>query len=297
MRRIAHIVNPFAAAPSSAHQLAQAVTFETMRCARDYARGQVDVTLLAAQFPEDRGLIPEPFELTPDLDRSVLDFAEFRRKRRLPLLQDILARLHQASAAEYFVYTNVDIALTPVFYTTVDHLIDRGFDAFSVTRRTISAKFSTLRQLPAMYAEVGNSHPGTDCFVFKRSLVPQLYLANACLGAFYIAKNFQLNLICNSENYRKLTDLHITFHLGDDRAWADPDLADYSEHNEREIRKVITHYETARAVPDRCEFYLRLLACLERSRRMRKYEKHKVRYFFPRAVLGIAQRLKRASAS
>ncbi len=291
MRRIAHIVNPFAADPSSIHHLAQTVTLESMRSARDYARRQVDVSLFSAQFPEDRHIVSDLLEPTPDLDRSVLDLGEFREKRQLPLLSDILIRLYESSNAEYFVYTNIDIALTPVFYTAIDHLITRGFDAFSVTRRTLSAKYLAHHQLPAMYADVGESHPGTDCFVFRRSIVPSIYLANACLGALYIAKNFQLNLICNSQNYRKFTNLHITFHLGDDRAWATPEFEEYNEHNEREIKKVIAHYESTHQVPDRLGFYSHILNQLREAQRGRKYRTHKVRYFLPRLARKITRGL------
>src|SRR5918996_672574 len=136
MRRIAHIVNPVAADSSSELYVAQPITFETMKAAREYAKGRVDVTLFSAQFSEDRCVVPAHLTLTPDLERSVLDYGAFQKKRKLPLLCDILERLHNTSDAEYFVYTNVDIALMPTFYVVINHIIDQGHSAFSVTRRT-----------------------------------------------------------------------------------------------------------------------------------------------------------------
>jgi hypothetical protein len=50
---------------------AQPITFETMRIARQFASGQVEVSLFTAQFVEDRSIVPEGFEATADLDRSI----------------------------------------------------------------------------------------------------------------------------------------------------------------------------------------------------------------------------------
>lgn len=252
MRRLAHIVNPFTAA-SPPQALAQDVTLESMRVARDHA-GLAEVDLLTAQFAEDRSIIPDGFVATVDLDRSVLDCGNFASRRRLPILADILYRLFEASDAEYLIYTNIDIGVVPSFYDAVCRLIDRGFDAFSITRRTLSTDYSSVDELPLMVAEVGKPHPGTDCFVFPRRIVPDLRLGEACLGAFLIAKNFQLNLICNSSRYRKFTDLHLTFHLGDDRAWLRPEFEEFSRHNEREVTKALRHYHRLGALPDRLGF-------------------------------------------
>ncbi|MFQ5631610.1 MAG: hypothetical protein ACE5I1_22790, partial [bacterium] len=67
MRKFAHIINPVTLDHSSDLHFAQSVTFETMKIARDFANGQVDVTFFSAQYPEDRPSIPEGFQLTSDL--------------------------------------------------------------------------------------------------------------------------------------------------------------------------------------------------------------------------------------
>ena len=127
MRTIAHIINPVIVQPTSDLYVAQPVTFETMRVARDFARGKVGVQLLSTQYPEDRAFVPDGFTATPDLERSVLDLASFGIKRKLPLLRDIVARLYEAAPeAEYLIYTNNDIALMPYFYLAVNALIDSG---------------------------------------------------------------------------------------------------------------------------------------------------------------------------
>jgi hypothetical protein len=53
MRTFAHIINPVIVEPTSDLYVAQPVTFETMRIARDFATGQVAVKLLTTQYPED----------------------------------------------------------------------------------------------------------------------------------------------------------------------------------------------------------------------------------------------------
>ena len=110
MRTLAHIVNPVAIGETSDLFVAQPITFESMRLAREFARGTVDVSLHTAQFAEDHAIIPDYLACTPDLTRSVLDCGNFQVKRKLPLIKDILGRLYDASDAEYFIYTNVDIS-------------------------------------------------------------------------------------------------------------------------------------------------------------------------------------------
>jgi len=88
MRKIAHIINPVIVKESSDLFIAQPITFETMRIAQEFARGHVDVALYSAQYPEDRPIIPEWFQMTPDLDRSILNIGSFHAKRKLPLVKD-----------------------------------------------------------------------------------------------------------------------------------------------------------------------------------------------------------------
>jgi len=112
--KIAHIINPVKVEKTSDLYVAQPITFETMRRARDFAAGRVEVTLYTAQFKEDREFIPSIFNKTRDLERSVLDLGTFKIKRKLPILKDILDRLFQASDADYFIYTNTDFGLMAV---------------------------------------------------------------------------------------------------------------------------------------------------------------------------------------
>ncbi len=193
--KIAHIINPVIVNEFSDLHIAQPIAFATMQTAQKQAEGKVDVTIYTAQYPEDRAIIPESFIQTPDLDRSILDIAKFQLPRKLPLIKDILDRLYEAAPdADYLIYTNADIALQPHFYTEVAKIIEQGYDAFVINRRTIPDKYKDISEIPLMYAEKGKPHPGQDCFVFKRSLYPKFYLETHAIGIGFCFKIYALKL-------------------------------------------------------------------------------------------------------
>lgn len=243
-RIIAHIVNPVNVPTTSDLHVAQPITFETMRRARDQARGTVDVRLLAAHFPEDRPIAPDGFEVCPDLTRSILDLGQFERPRKLPLLAEVLQRLHDAATdADYLIYTNVDIALQPDFYPAVDRLIADGYDAFVINRRTLSNSHTSVEDIPLMLAEGGKPHPGHDCFVFPREALGRYFLGDACLGVAGVGRALILNLACHAKCFAEFQDLHLTFHIGDDQAWKNDCHDDYAEFGRRQVDRVIETLE------------------------------------------------------
>jgi len=242
MRRIAHIINPVSVDESSDLFTAQPVTFKTMQVARDFARNKVDVGLFSAQYPEDRDMVPEEFQSTPDLGSSILDFGLFKKKRKLPLIKNILDRLCEATDADYLIYTNVDISLMPHFYVALNDIIEKGYDAFTVNRRTISKEYK-IEQRASMYAEIGEPHPGHDCFVFKRGLYPNFNLGLACVGANWVGRVLIANLICHSEQFEIFKDMHLTFHIGNDQSWRVSEYSDYDKHNESQLHKILLDYE------------------------------------------------------
>lgn len=236
VRTLAHIINPVKVGAESDLFRAQPITFQTMLRARESAGRSLDVRLLTAQFPEDRSMVPVGFQPTDDLERSVLDFGIFAKPRRLPILADILDRCHAAAEdAEYMVYTNADIAVMPYFYLAVARMIDQGYDAFVINRRTIQDNLSAPGDLPLMYAAVGNRHPGHDCFVFRRDAYPTFELGHACIGALWIGRLLLANMAAVANRYEEFMDTHLTFHLGDDRAWSRPENDEFSAHNRREL--------------------------------------------------------------
>ena len=214
MRKIAHIINPFNASPTSDLYTAQPITFASMLNAKEVARETVDVELLSAQYPEDRNMVVEGFRATRDLDRSVLDLGTFQKQLKLPLIDDIIRRLYEESDAEYLIYTNVDIGVYPNFYTEVNRFIDEGLDAFIINRRRLDARFTKVDQLNEIYQESGKKHPGFDCFVFHRDLLKDFQLAEVCIGVPFIGITFAQNIFALAKNYRLLEEEFLTFHIG-----------------------------------------------------------------------------------
>jgi len=240
--KIAHIINPVKVRQTSDLYVAQPVTFETMRVAREFAGEEAEVELLSVCYPDGNSIVPDYFTKLEDLSGSVLDIINPERKRKLPLIKDILDRAYSYSAAEYFIYTNVDIAVMPHFYLAVNEIIQQGFDAFVINRRTISNKYTDKKDIPLMYAETGEPHPGFDCFIFKKEMYKDFNLGTACIGANWIGRVLIANLIANAGNFKIFDNLHLTFHIGDDRSWKNHKFYDYDRHNEKQLYNTLLHF-------------------------------------------------------
>ncbi len=239
MRTIAHIISPVEAPATSDLVIAQPITFATMRTACLFASPLVDVRLFAVKLADEQPDMPAGFNAVPDLTRSARDLNPGLRLRRLPLIQDILERLYTACPeAEYLIYTNVDIALQPHFYLAVNGLIDQGYDALTINRRTISAELNRLEQIPLMYAQVGRKHGGHDCFIFKRSAYPNFYLGDICIGSGGIGTMLGLNLAYQAQCFKVCDDLHLTFHIGYAGAWRSTENKDELTWNLRQVQQV-----------------------------------------------------------
>lgn len=251
MLKIAHIINPVVVKKSSDLFIAQPITFETMKIAREFARQYgVEVELYSAQYPEDRAIVPEVFIQTPDLERSILDVHNFQSQRKLPLIKDILDRLDRASDADYFIYTNVDIAVMPNFYVAVAKSIEQGNDTLVINRRTISKTYSRVEDIPLMYAELGEKHPGYDCFVFPKKVYDRYNFENTCIGVASIGRSMMINLLWHAQNFQLIKDAHLTFHLGDDRSWQQEKFDDYKAYNLKQTYELIEKYTSTQTIPD-----------------------------------------------
>lgn len=239
MLSIDHIIVPARCTKASDLYVAQPITFETMRRAQKTAAETVSVRLLATCMRGEEDLLPEGFTAMPSLSRSVLDIGTFRVQRKLPLLKDILDTLYTHSTAEYLIYTNVDIALMPDFYTEVHRLIEEGNDAFVINRRTISDRHTSVDDIPLMVAETGVPHPGYDCFVFRRDLYPRFIIGDVCLGSGHVDTPLICSMIASARSFLLLDDEHLTFHLGDKRSWWNWKYRDYIRHNDREASRAL----------------------------------------------------------
>ena len=214
MIKLAHIVNPVNAPEGSELHRVQPVTFESIRRAKAFADAGIEVELYAVAYQEDHAAIPGFFEILDDLDRSVLDFSVFTKKKKLPLIGDILSKLYGRTDSEWLIYTNADICLMPQFYSAVAAMIAEGHDALLITRRRISKQYEAISQLSMMYSEIGGPHPGYDCFVFHRSLLDRFILDHICIGVPFIEVTLLHNFIAFAKNLKHVDDLHLTFHIG-----------------------------------------------------------------------------------
>jgi hypothetical protein len=213
MIKLAHIINPVYAPIGSELYTIQPITYESMKRAKDFAT-ESDIELYAVGYEEDRAVVPSYFALLEDLKRSVLDFGAFIRKKKLPLIADILQKLYDHTDREWLIYTNADICLMPQFYDAVASLILQNHDAILINRRRISKQYNDLSQLPLMYAEIGGPHPGYDCFVFHRSLLERFILDHICVGVPFVEVSLLHNIIAYAKTPRYIDDMHLTFHIG-----------------------------------------------------------------------------------
>jgi hypothetical protein len=259
-----HVINPLHAPRSSDLRRAQPITFETMRMAREFASSQgIEVEQLAVFFPEDRTAVPPGLQHCKPLQRSCLDYAEFSQPRKLPLFGDIFDHGLEASRADYLVYTNVDIALMPHFYLTARALVAEKPDAVYVIRRTLSDDYQSVEEIPLMFSDLGEDHPGTDCFIIKRELVERFVLEKSVIGAQFSAFALDINLRTLGEQIDWHRRLHLTFHIGDPRPWLTQN--EYSRFNLRESEKVLHNIRATEGYFNE-EMYSFFLEDLERKR-------------------------------
>jgi hypothetical protein len=232
----AHIVNPYRAEKGSHAHRIQEVTLHALSDARGAARS-CEAELLSVQFEGDNFPVPAGFRATPHLERSVCDLHSFSTKKHYPLIADVLQRAFDASDAEFIVYTNMDIIVQPYFFDGLRQLLRDGADALIINRRRIADTGQTAADLPLILAEVGRSHPGFDCFVMRRSLVPQLMLEGICAGVPFLEAALMYNLMAFAKDCRILEHLHLTTHLG--LEVMPPRDAEYHRYNQGRFNAIL----------------------------------------------------------
>lgn len=246
--RIAHVVNPVDLPPGSDLYLAQPLTFESMRRARNFAADRADVELHAVGYPEDTRVFPHGFRHDDSLDRSILDVGEFAMPRKLPLLADVLERLYRNTDADYLIYTNVDIGLQPHFYTFVADRIAQGHEAFVINRRTLPKRYADVSDLDSIFSDYGRKHPGYDCFVFPRRLYEQFRLGHICIGVHLIGRALLWNLMAHARGFAIFREEHVTFHIGDDNTSKDIRQLDFIRHNTYQALDILESLERERGL-------------------------------------------------
>lgn len=238
--RIRHLIPTAGPGISEDLDRAQPVTFASIDRAVRLADPSLDIDVCAVRFADEA--IPASYPWLRDLpvlQRSILDLGAFRHPRRLPLMGDVLAAFGDPSDFDLAVLTNADIGVQPLFYELIADLVDRGHDAASITRRTVHPRFG--RSTLAHYSSaLGSPHPGHDCLIMKPALIPN-FVGDVALGVRFVARPILWHLMLSAQNFQVFSDLHATFHIGDEMQWTDPRFSDLDRHNLVEVQRVVEH--------------------------------------------------------
>lgn len=234
---MAHLINPYACLPETPEHKTQQLVLQSIVNAHENSAQKEQVRLFAAYYHTDQCKVPYNFTLLPPLTRSVADIKSFKTRKNYPLMADLLHALYNHTNADYFVYTNMDIILMPFFYDVVFSYIQQGYDAFAINRRRISKYFLNNHSLQEIYAEIGKSHPGFDCFVFRRTLLPHFIMKNICIGIPFVEATLIYNMVAFSNRFRLFPDKHLTVHIGME-VMPRRDK-EYFAHNKQEFQKYI----------------------------------------------------------
>jgi hypothetical protein len=248
MLRLAHLVNvvELGSGPHPAYlHVAQPVTLQSMVNARQMAAGAVQIDLLAVRHERETAALPAGFRDIPCVRRYCWEvhpqLLEATEQRPLPLLADLLRGFDEAPATDYCLFTNVDIGLQPNFYLEAKQRIESGLDAFCINRRNLPKEVYGIRldvnHLPLIYALEGQQAGGTDCFVFRSSLLPQLRLGGIFTGYPPVGRVLRRQIEARAKRFDWFKQDRLTFHLGDDRIWLDED-SPYARVNLREEERL-----------------------------------------------------------
>jgi hypothetical protein len=228
-----HVLNPFPSKAGSEHATASRVTWQSLRVAHARAAQQgIAVTFRAVILPGDEAAIEPPISETAYLMRTVQDVAKLAPRRLLPLIADILNIGSEAASTSHLIFSNMDIAVQPDFYMSLRDTIAGQVGPntpFTVARTNIDAALADS-PLETMYAATGPLGQGYDCFVIPLGMVRALDLGECCIGAPHFDNLLVMELdVLAPDGVKTMSDVHLTFHLGNDIAWAA--MIDYVEHN------------------------------------------------------------------
>jgi hypothetical protein len=99
-----------------------------------------------------------------------------------------------------------------------------------------------LEDILLMYAKVGETYPGWDCFIFKRDLYPRFVVGQACIGTDWIGR-MMIAKAALAKRFKVCKDLQMTFHIGDEQVWKTNKFSEYAAHNKEECRKTLLEFE------------------------------------------------------
>jgi hypothetical protein len=246
--RFTHILNPHVGKNIAQESALEMLTFETIRGAIRMAAPTVSVRCVCVTLPGETATVPRDFITAKPLTRTVLDIAAFNEPAPLPLIFDVMdhgiavpeAPPQIPGCEDFIIFSNTDIHLQPHFYLAILEFIRAGYDVIDVHRRGIPNHAPLVEDLSVMFSEVGIHHGGCDCIVFPRRLYGTFARNNACIGRSFVMRAFVFNFVRHAKRYLILSNARLTFHIGNDRAWAIPALMDYSAFNHAESKRVLS---------------------------------------------------------
>jgi len=234
---LVHIINPFYSKKSDI-MMEQQTVMQTMRYAANRVNDNVHQVAVVLEREidlikkDELPIIPETFEVVSiqsDINGN-LDLGLGNQVRPLPLIRNIIQKVYDITndnKADFFVYTNADIHLTSDFYEHVFKLIRSGNGHFCLNRSTVAIckdirvyhmnlerDYGKIKKV----VEMGESHPGYDCFVFFRSKFLKIaeILSDAFLGYTPIGTVFHHALKQTHWSFRVFDKENITYHIGND---------------------------------------------------------------------------------
>lgn len=231
--KIAHILNPFKS--NDYNNKITDITLESIKNAIEYKKyGDLNVEACYTCYEEDLPIMEKykDFKQLSLLNRSILDIKEFKIPKKLPFVFDILNKYKEIDA-DYYIYTNIDIHLVKNFYNKIYEYIKSGFEDMTINRVTIFTDDLNNINIEDLYSlvDIGEYHPGIDCFVFKKETLEKIPNVDFCIGTAYFDKYLYNSLHKYSNKSVHLLKPKLTFHIGDDREWINDIFSDYREYN------------------------------------------------------------------
>ena len=193
----------------------------------------------------------------------------------LPFVQDIIDAGRSVVADDdedegeyYLMFTNSDICPSENLYQFTEETLRRrpGGEAFQINRMTIPTKSlewppTTVYNDPfevkhnaamnimqqsrdVLKSGVGEKHPGTDCFVFRSTVLDKINFGDLFLGYPPWSSNARLLLRTYARGYFAVkSNKRGTFHIGDARKWshinANMNISAWNNLYEKESKNVM----------------------------------------------------------
>ena len=112
--RIRHVINTVGPNAPDRLLIPQRLTLDSIERARSITDAEIAVEVVSVGVPDEP--TPRPW-LTrgPDLQRSILDLGDFPDTPPLPRLADLLAAFGSPDDWDIGIFTNLDIAVQPLF--------------------------------------------------------------------------------------------------------------------------------------------------------------------------------------